>query len=216
MLFKRHGVEPASIVSLLLFIFIASATPFDASKSMSNVTVIVNSTAMLFPRRLMPRQCVWNSEMARYVCDAFLPSLKEIVDRLRDTDDEGLIDSDHHVAFFTDLNVDMENTGAMIAGWFASRSTNERLLQFCWFPDCIERLWMQETKRWIQKHVEEETSPVYWGHDPEESFLVCYFQALSVATINPDVFLFTPRGQEWREDSAWEQYGKLNPPRESP
>lgn len=210
MLFNRY--RSGSLLTLLLLVGaslpMSSGFPFDASNNRSDVEFGINSTTMLTPRRLLPRQCVWDSDKARYVCDAFLPSLKEIVDRLHDTGDEGLVDSDHHLAFFTGLNADMDDTGVLIAGWFASRSTNEKPLLYCWFPDCVERLWMQETKRWIEKHMEEQVSPVYWGPDPEESFLVCYMQALAVAAVNPDVFLFTPRDEHWRDDSAWEQYGK--------
>lgn len=135
----------------------------------------------------------------------FLPSLKEIVARFHE---DGLIDSDHHVAFFTGLQKDMQGTGELIAGWFASRSTDEAPLQYCWCSTCTDQIWFAKQHMWIDKNVLDHTAPDEWGQDPLEDFLGCYFQAMSVAVVNPDVYVFTPRGYRWVEASAWVQYGE--------
>ena len=42
-----------------------------------------------------------------------------------------------------------------------------------------------------------------WGDDAIKTFEWCFFLAMSLAAENPDVFLFTPKGVDWKKESAW-------------
>lgn len=210
MLFTRSAMDLLAFIPLLLLAIlpIGSGSPFSMPTITSDVTVIANSTAMLTHCRLMPRQCEFDGAESKFVCDEFLPSLKEMVDRMRDPKEQGLVDSSHHVAFFTGLNIEMVPTGILIAGWFKSRSTAEKPLHFCWCEDCIDQIWFGEQNLWIEHSTAARTHPDEWGDDPQHDFLACYFQALALAVVNPDVYVFAPKDLQWQENSAWVQYGE--------
>jgi hypothetical protein len=59
-----------------------------------------------------------------------LPSLKQLVDRLRDTSDEGLVDGHRYVAFFSNLNVASEDElGLLMDHFFTYKSGHADAVQ---------------------------------------------------------------------------------------
>jgi hypothetical protein len=84
------------------------------------------------------RQCVKKPDDPNsYDCDMRLPSLKQLVDRLRDTSDEGLVDSKQYIAFYTNLKVKTEEyLGTIIDNWFTYMHDHGDSGSYCYFYDC--------------------------------------------------------------------------------
>lgn len=78
---------------------------------------------------LEKRQCVWSTDRTgRFECDDRLPTMAEIVARIRDTDDFGLADDKHVAVFWTNLDDPSIGTtkqaavSSWLAGWLKSRN----------------------------------------------------------------------------------------------
>lgn len=156
---------------------------------------------------LSRRQCeLYSSD---WDCDQWLPSLKDFVVRLTDSDDGGRANPDHHLAFYTGLDVDKIETAILIDRWFRSQydhAGNHVPLPYCTFFNCLNTDWFLRQQQYIREHDFLRTAPEYWGEDPENDFEVCYSQALAYASTNADVILFTPRGREPKPHSVWTRY----------
>lgn len=97
-----------------------------------------NTSHLLAVERLVPRQCVKVQGTFDYRCDFNLPTLKEMVVRLRDTSDDGLVDADRSMAFYSNLPVESEEqVGELIAHWFRYNPDPDNSSPFCWFFDCL-------------------------------------------------------------------------------
>ena len=77
------------IVALLGFIKIAASLPAGQARNISS--------------GLQRRGCEWHDDVQKYICDNKLPTVAEIVAKMRDEDEEGLADEDHRAVFYSNL-----------------------------------------------------------------------------------------------------------------
>jgi hypothetical protein len=157
-----------------------------------------------------------------------LPSLKQLVDRLRDTSDEGLVDGDRHVAFFSNLNVASEDElGVLLDHFFTYKSGHADAAEYCWFYDCAGHqcssfthshtgveyadvdAGLEVQREFIEQTEDQDTAPDGWqqnGLGLDALVVYCLSQAMAMSVISPDVYLFINKDEAWRDNSAWKQW----------
>ncbi|ETN43031.1 uncharacterized protein HMPREF1541_02189 [Cyphellophora europaea CBS 101466] len=141
---------------------------------------------------LSKRQCVFNPQTSKYDCDENIPSVKQMVDRMRDKDDQGTADAEHSVVFYTNLGTEHKVSEQWIFGWLKKEGLEDK---YYYLRTVINEKWYVAQALHILENMGE-------PHNIE-NFSNCYCQALSVAAVHPIAYLFTTKGAKWREDSTW-------------
>lgn len=91
---------------------------------------------------LLKRQCSLVPNTGMYACDNMLPTLDQIVARIRDTNDGGLADAEHHAIFYTNLGggstelATVQRTSLWVLGWLHNRRMQTGF-KFYWWHEHI-------------------------------------------------------------------------------
>lgn len=93
-----------------------------------------NSTAIL-----QRRQCEWNAAQSKYVCDDKLPTVDQIIARMRNVNLKGRVTKDRFAVFYTNLDdkkiLEEKYAESMPYGWLKSR---DMLNDFYWVFDALD------------------------------------------------------------------------------
>lgn len=58
-------------------------------------------------------------------------------------------------------------------------------------------------KAFIAKNQKDPKYEALWGANALATFSQCWYQALSVAAVNPDAYIFAPKGAKFKATSVW-------------
>ncbi|ETN37121.1 uncharacterized protein HMPREF1541_08111 [Cyphellophora europaea CBS 101466] len=121
-----------------------------------------------------------------------------------DTGNRGYGDADHHVSFWTNLGEDTKTSGKLMMAWFKSRGEGGKI---AWLHRCVDN---SSQEGYVRTLTQQGREPLHWNEwdiAPHLVLVRCIYQALALAAVNPDVYLFTRSDQDgWPLDSLWEQY----------
>lgn len=180
-------------IALLCLIASAAGYPLDDSSHSSNA----ERTGV---NKIFRRQCNWSEAKGDWVCDYWLPSLSQIVDRMQDKPNGGLADVDHSIVFYTSPDIRQYDMCPVIEHWASAQK-----LTYCWYQNCQNFAWLKQQESWVG--VEDFAGNVMpqglFGDDPHDAYLSCQFQALAIAAVNEDVFFLIPADEVWDEESSW-------------
>ncbi|ETN44803.1 uncharacterized protein HMPREF1541_09678 [Cyphellophora europaea CBS 101466] len=198
------------VLTLLLLLSTCLGYPLNGSFERSkHVIHALNDITTLSPRR--KQQCELNAN-GGYDCDNKLPSLKEIVDHMRDIDHAGWADPEHHLAFYTLWADNMAERIGDIAKWFKNQKDEHSLLDLkhCAYMVCANVNWLLKQATHIADidgDDDDERRPTNWPADPISTSTACVSQALSMAAVNFGCFfLVMPKGESWQGNSIWAQF----------
>lgn len=158
---------------------------------------IVAQNATLLQRR----QCVKDPATGQWDCDFNLPTMLEIVDRYRDTNDGGGAEAHRPVWFYTNLDLDTNNVAsiALCRGWMLSNQLDGYYLM-----SGISLEWYHEQSDFIWEY-RDRFRLAAAGQDPQDIFGICMFEALAISALHPEAYVFTKEAPEtWRIGSMWE------------
>ncbi|KAK5386339.1 hypothetical protein LTS13_001976, partial [Exophiala xenobiotica] len=149
---------------------------------------------------LQRRQCAKDPATGQWDCDFNLPTLQEIVQRYRDTNNEGAATADRPVWFYTNLDL-AANSAASLAlcqGWMLSNQ-----LDGYYVVSGLDLDWYHEQFDWIQEHRQQFVFAMA-GLDPEVIFGECLFEAVALSAVHPEAYVFTKEAPEfWSIGSTW-------------
>ena len=162
---------------------------------------------------LQKRQCVYNGK--DYDCNQYLPTAAQLVARMRDTSWYYATKPESVTWFYTNLGSKTE---------MRDLKTRTQLLQFCitwllgrgikiddlvFYNIAVETEWYNQQAAAIDNPKWEAEFKQQYGtiENAKNVFFDCTSQAMALATLNPEVILFTRLAPYFQPDpsSAWEQ-----------
>ena len=111
------------------------------------------------------------------------------------------VNKESHALFYTNLADDAKESLVIAAAWMTSQGKT-----FYSYQDAVDKDWMTQQLRWIGEDNPELFADRYARHgsvDALSIFSICYNQALAVAAINPDAYLFIRHDVEPEAMSTW-------------
>lgn len=98
-----------------------------------NFSASDTESAVFNSSMLQRRQCVWNSSKNAYECDLEMPTVDQMIERMR-----GLrATPDRHVAFYTNLgSYSNQDWVIWVTGWFKSRGKEDK---FFWVVNWLDQ-----------------------------------------------------------------------------
>lgn len=183
----------SALIVLLCLIGSTAGFPLDNS----SIDLKIERTDV---NKIFRRQCIWSEAKDDWVCDYWLPSLSQIIDRMRDDASGGLADVDHSIVFYTGLNIPQDEMCSVIEHWASAQK-----LTYYWYETCQSWAWLERQERWVDtKDFADRVTPHgLFGDWPIDTWMSCQFQALALAAISPDVYLLMNAGERWADESSW-------------
>jgi hypothetical protein len=168
-----------------------------------------NNTHLAELRR---RQCVWNTTKNDYGCNLYMPTIHQLVARMRDPSYPWSAQPGALTFFYTNL-VPLEKMmdhdyRTQLFGRLISWLRAQGLDDFIFKENALSSepgSWFRTQMDWIRGGPDMFSFAARYGGTDSAVELVynCYLQAIALATQNPDVILFTRHDSEPREDSYW-------------
>jgi hypothetical protein len=139
------------LLAALGFVRIASCIPSSSNQS----------------HELVPRQCVWVEEVGGWKCNEYLPTLAQIIHRLRDTANGGNVTPEKPTFFYTGLWVGVQNpTQAVVQeamswciGWLANNGHKEYVFNM----NALNSQWLRATRDFILTGDKQKEFEAKWG-----------------------------------------------------
>lgn len=171
---------------------------------------------------LVKRQCEYDIEAQKWICDFHFPTITDMVTKMRDKSQGGRVTKNKSVFFYTNLRkptadelgaktADYKVHYAWAAGWMRANKKPGYA-----YASSIKGEWFKTQEYWMSDHKQDmdltDLDPnLILGLAAPDIFVYCYMQALAEAAINPTAYLFTPKGQYWAFNSVWAkiEYWKL-------
>ena len=181
---------------------------------------------------LQRRPCNWvpddSPEGGDWYCNTKWPSMPEMIARMRDTSDHGQATKDNRVFWYTNLRKPTaaeDPTGTdfsrmmvqeqWMMGWLKAKG-----IPGWYYRNAVRPGWFGAQRAWIydndwqmdttQLAVFQPEAKITTAAQYANTFMWCYFQAMAMATLHPDVCLFARAG-DWDPSSVWArvEYWKL-------
>ena len=179
---------------LVTCIIVFSMQPSNARPTSNNTSPLVH------------RECRWDDASDKFICDRYLPTLDQIVSRMKNTEDSGKASPGASAIFYTNL-VDGDLTQdkrwemcAWCAGWMENAGIKN------WYStwNAVDPAWFRKQDDYSQLNTG--LLAQNNGGSPEQvqlNWVGCYNQGLAYAA-SETAYLFTRHDQEWSENSVWQ------------
>jgi hypothetical protein len=170
------------------------------------------------------RQCVWNDKTSAFDCDMLLPTIPELVARMRDLSDSGAAGPASRVVFYSNLIEGEPNPASLTTMWvqIAAYAKAHKLEPWYGASAPLNPDWYNAQLGHIVAN-EDAFDTKYGNGVKGEAQLIfggCFSQALAYAAsvsqgpLNAglahmskyeDAYFFTPDDHNWLVDSVWQK-----------
>lgn len=172
------------------------------------------------------RQCVLAAGSDEFFdCDNQWPTMSQMIARIRDTTANGGANPEARVYFYTNMREPtpaerfiplMRNMNFWIM--WTEAWVNKNKIPSYMFSNAASNRWYAAQGNRVKDHwkdmLKTNIRPDYVIHGQEgalEVFTQCFVQAMAMAALHEDAYLFTQKGKDWRPASVWQrvEYWKL-------
>lgn len=127
-----HGLSPVPLFLLIHLLLLYSSSALPTGGTWNNLSLKPDNSTLatgpeisvdLIDHDLRKRECKWDKDRGKYVCDSKMPTLSQIMVHMQ----EGNGQPEKYAVFYTNLrNGNSDYGGAWLSGWLKSRKMEDK------------------------------------------------------------------------------------------